>query len=71
MFAQLADSVIPPGFDLLQDSVLNNIDEHSRLSLNGCRVTEMILRLVPDETSFRLTLRAIKLWAKSKFFNRL
>ena len=66
MFAQLSDSVIPPGFDLLQDSVLNNIDEKSRLSLNGCRVTDMILRLVPNEASFRLALRAIKLWAKNR-----
>lgn len=30
----------------------------------GCRVTDGILHLVPNEASFRLCLRTIKLWAK-------
>jgi poly(A) polymerase len=52
--------------DLRDDCLLKNLDQKCVRSLNGCRVTDEILRLVPNIENFRLALRAIKLWAKSK-----
>lgn len=37
----------------------------------GCRVTDEILYLVPNKENFRLTLRAIKLWAKRKSYFKI
>lgn len=34
--------------------------------MNGSRVTDDILRLVPNVPTFRIALRTIKLWAKSR-----
>lgn len=50
--------------DLMDDQILKNLDEKCVRSLNGCRVTDEILNQVPTRVSFRLALRAIKLWAK-------
>lgn len=67
LFARLALKEVPDNFDLKDDTLLKNLDPKSVRSLNGCRVTDEILRLVPDIENFRLALRTIKLWAKSKF----
>lgn len=64
LFARLALKEIPDSFDLRDDMLLKNLDQKCVRSLNGCRVTDEILRLVPNIENFRLTLRAIKLWAK-------
>ncbi|XP_055644970.1 poly(A) polymerase type 3 isoform X2 [Toxorhynchites rutilus septentrionalis] len=64
LFARLALKEIPDNFDLRDDALLKNLDPKSVRSLNGCRVTDEILRLVPNIENFRLALRAIKLWAK-------
>ncbi len=64
LFARLALKEIPDNFDLRDDMLLKNLDPKCVRSLNGCRVTDEILRLVPNIENFRLALRAIKLWAK-------
>lgn len=66
LFARLGLSMIPDDLDLSDMNILKNVDEKSVLSLNGCRVTDQLLRLVPNIANFRLTLRAIKYWAQSK-----
>lgn len=66
LFARLALPSIPDSLELSDDSLLKNLDDRCVRSLGGSRVTDEILRLVPDVTVFRDSLRAIKLWAKSR-----
>uniref|UniRef100_A0A8C6K9P4 polynucleotide adenylyltransferase n=1 Tax=Melopsittacus undulatus TaxID=13146 RepID=A0A8C6K9P4_MELUD len=66
VFARLAMATISDNLDLGDDSRLKSLDIRCIRSLNGCRVTDQILRLVPNLENFRLALRAIKLWAKRR-----
>eukprot|EP01113_Clastostelium_recurvatum_P030799 TRINITY_DN3779_c0_g1_i5.p1 TRINITY_DN3779_c0_g1~~TRINITY_DN3779_c0_g1_i5.p1 ORF type:complete len:778 (-),score=207.32 TRINITY_DN3779_c0_g1_i5:190-2523(-) len=66
LYARLALSMIPEDLDILDDNILKNLDDKSVLSLNGCRVTDQMLNQVPNIPNFRMTLRAIKLWAKKR-----
>ena len=70
LFARLSNSTIADNLDLKDDSILRDLDEKCVRSLNGCRVTDEILNLVPNVETFRLTLRTIKLWAKSNLKNK-
>ena len=62
--ARLALSNIPDNLELLDDNLLKNLDERCVRSLNGSRVTDEILRVVPNVQVFRNSLRCIKLWAQ-------
>ncbi|KVI11915.1 Nucleotidyltransferase, class I, C-terminal-like protein [Cynara cardunculus var. scolymus] len=66
LYAKLSLWVIPEDLDISQDSILQNADEQSVRSLNGCRVTDRILRLVPNIQNFRTTLRCMRFWAKRR-----
>ncbi|RDB20208.1 Poly(A) polymerase pla1 [Hypsizygus marmoreus] len=63
LMARLALSSIPDDLSLQDDNLLRNLDERCVRSLNGSRVTDEILRLVPNVQVFRDSLRCIKLWA--------
>ncbi|POS70356.1 Poly(A) polymerase pla1 [Diaporthe helianthi] len=70
IFSRIATvTEIPPlstPWDLLDNNLLRGLDDAELRSLNGTRVTDDILKLVPEKTSFRLALRAIKLWAQKR-----
>ncbi|KAF3012170.1 polynucleotide adenylyltransferase [Neopestalotiopsis sp. 37M] len=51
---------------LTENKYLRGLDEAELRSVNGTRVTNEILNLVPEKATFRLALRAIKLWAQRR-----
>lgn len=65
--ARLQQTTIPQDLNLSHPNILLKcVDATDRLSLNGPRVTDEILTLVPAVESFRMALRSIKRWAKSR-----
>ncbi|EIM85694.1 poly-A polymerase [Stereum hirsutum FP-91666 SS1] len=66
LMARLALSTIPDDLSLQDDNLLRNLDDRCIRSLGGSRVTDEILRLVPNVNVFRDSLRCIKLWAQRR-----
>jgi len=64
IFGRLALPRVPMDLELADSSILKGLDEACLKSLNGPRVTDEILRLVPNSSVFKHALRAVKLWAK-------
>ncbi|KAI7869353.1 Poly(A) polymerase central domain-containing protein [Spinellus fusiger] len=64
--ARLAIARVPDDLQLSDNNLLKNLDERCVRSINGSRVTDEILRLVPDISAFRTALRTVKLWAKKR-----
>ncbi|KAJ7751873.1 Poly(A) polymerase central domain-containing protein [Mycena maculata] len=64
--AQLARSSIPDDLSLRDDALLLNLDERCVRSLRDYRVTDEILRLVPNMQVFRDSLRCVILWAQRR-----
>ncbi|CAE6391369.1 unnamed protein product [Rhizoctonia solani] len=57
---------IPDDLGLEDNKILAGLDERTVRSLGGSRVTNDILRLVPNQSVFRDSLRCIKLWAQRR-----
>ncbi|ERF72549.1 hypothetical protein EPUS_02831 [Endocarpon pusillum Z07020] len=59
-------NAIPLHLDLRDTKLLEGMDQAEIKSVNGTRVTDEILGLVPQPKTFRTALRAIKLWAQRR-----
>lgn len=49
-----------------EDDLLKNMDDQSVRCMNGYRVADQILSLVPNHESFRQTLKFVKCWARRR-----
>ena len=68
LFASLPLNHLPATLDLKDDSVLRGLDERGAATLNGSRVTDTVLELVPESSreSFRLALKFVKRWGERR-----
>ncbi|KAI4337525.1 hypothetical protein L6164_015930 [Bauhinia variegata] len=66
LYASISRLVVPQDLDISNESVLYDVDEPTARSLNGCRVADQILKLVPNVEHFCTTLRCLKFWAKRR-----
>ena len=66
IFASVQQSSVPMSLSLTDNNILRGLDDRYLRSLNGTRVTDEIVQLVPQQKTFRTALRAVKLWAQRR-----
>ncbi|KAL4614962.1 hypothetical protein ACB092_07G090400 [Castanea dentata] len=66
LYAKLGLWTIPEDLNISLPSLLLDLDEKSVLSINGSRVTDKILHMVPNVQNFQTTLRCIRYWSKQR-----
>ncbi|KAF0699908.1 Aste57867_9548 [Aphanomyces stellatus] len=64
--AILDRSSIPDDINVLDDNILAGVDTPTEKSLNGPRVTELMIKLTPNRSSFIAVLRIVRRWAKKR-----
>lgn len=66
IFSRLTISTLPANLDLRDNEYLRGLNDTEMRCLNGTRVTDEMLTLVPQIKTFRHALRGIKLWAQRR-----
>ncbi|EME47451.1 hypothetical protein DOTSEDRAFT_69399 [Dothistroma septosporum NZE10] len=66
IFSTLHMASVPKDLQLKDSNLLRGLSETDLRCVNGTRVTDRLLQLVPETKTFRLALRAIKLWASRR-----
>lgn len=61
--ARIPLPTVPRDLDIDNNELLVSMNEKDIRSINGTRVADAILQLVPDIDTFRTAVRCIKLWA--------
>ncbi|KDO20493.1 hypothetical protein SPRG_14011 [Saprolegnia parasitica CBS 223.65] len=64
--AILERNSIPENLNVLDDNILVGVDTPTEKSLNGPRVTELVIKLTPNRSSFIAVLRIVRRWAKKR-----
>ena len=57
---------LPENLDVLDNNILTGVDPATEKSLNGPRVTELLIKLTPNRESFIQVLRIVRRWAKRR-----
>lgn len=65
-FCAIRMTHVPDTIDMLDNRVLIGLDEVSVRSVNGVRVAQLLIDLVPNKSVFRAALRFVKHWAKRR-----
>lgn len=66
IFACLQLNSVPFNLDMKDDGLIRGLDDQESRCINGARVSDMLISLVPQEKTFRHALRTIKLWAQRR-----
>jgi poly(A) polymerase len=66
LVASVPPTAIMAGMESVEDGLIFKVDEKCMKSMNGIRVADKILKLVPDPKTFRQAARMIKYWAQQR-----
>ncbi|KAJ2894197.1 Poly(A) polymerase [Zalerion maritima] len=64
--ATLTQLPAEPSWNLRDNHLLRGLDDSEVRAVNGTRVSDEMVNLVPEPSTFRLALRAIKLWGQRR-----